>query len=43
VRTRREAELFAAWVEAQEANGRRDELTFGNFVRETGILRPFQI
>lgn len=38
-RTRVEAELFGAWVDKQQAKGRRDRLTFGDFVRETGVLR----
>jgi hypothetical protein len=47
VRAQREAEIAAAeaahmgkWVEAERAKGRPEtELTWGNCVRETGILK----
>ena len=40
-RSRREADHMAKWASAERAKGRPEsELTWGNCVRETGILRP---
>jgi hypothetical protein len=36
-----EVDLFASWTDAEAQKGRaRLDLTFGNFLRETGIWRP---
>lgn len=41
-RTHTETLLFGQWVFEQQQKGRFEDLTFGNFVRETGLFRPFE-
>ena len=39
-RVRAEVEHFKKWIERERAKGRPEhELTFGNCVRETGVVR----
>ena len=40
-RKRKEVELYAQWVIKQREHGRRKNLTFGDFVREAGLFKPF--
>jgi hypothetical protein len=42
-RKRKETEMFAAWVIEQQTNGRTKKLTFGDFIRESGLFQSFDI
>jgi hypothetical protein len=41
-RKRQETELYAKWVIEKQGEGRTADLTFGDFVRESGLFEPFE-